>query len=520
MLRTNVSAAAGRATLLIAVTAAAAAAQGGGNVPPLRVQVIELSLERMVQLAMENSYQIRRLNLEVERTNHQLRAELAGLKSRVDLEMSVPAYELISESRWNSSLQRYEISRENSRRWEAELSISQPVVLFGYPTNGRLSLNNRVYRYAQLEEDGNRTLQYYNRYYVAYEQPLFQPNGLKNDLEEARLDVERAQLDFQDDVVELIDDVAGEYFELFESAYEARIRESYLARLDQAMAAATAVIGTDSTRAIEADQIRVEIANARERLQQARSSFRLQAASAKQQLRLEPTDSLVLNPVTDVTPVQIDVEEAIRYGMELTPRFRQLDIGLREDEIDLVNTKGRNSFRMDLELSYGREMQVQDRAFSNLWESPSNSYTLGVNAFIPIWDWGERRAEIAAAEVGIRSRRLSIEEARSEIVSNVRNEVRNVEEYQNRVLTMQENLGLARNVVETSLNAYRSGTLPAIDLLRSFQRESETAENLLEAYLGWREALLSLQELTFFDYERRVPITERYGIGRAAPPGG
>jgi len=520
MQRMNRITAVGRATLLMAATAALAAAQGGAGVPPAGGQVIELSLERMVQLAMDNSYQIRRLNLEVERTSHRLRAELAGLKSRVDLEMSIPAYELISESRWNSSLQRYEITRENSRRWEAELSVSQPVVLFGYPTNGRLSLNNRVYRYTQLEEEGNTTLQYYNRYYIAYEQPLFQPNGLKNDLEEARLDLERAQLDFQDDVVELIDDVAGEYFELFESAYQARIREANLARLEKAMAAATTVIGSDSTRAIEADQIRVETANARERLQQVRSSFRLRAASAKQQLRLAPTDSLVLNPVAEVTPVLIDVDEAIRFGMELTPRFRQLDIRLREDEIRLANTKGRNSFRMDLELSYGREMQVQDRAFSNLWESPSNSYTLGVNAFLPIWDWGERRAEIAAAEVGIRSARLSIEEARSEIVSNVRNEVRNVEEYQNRVLTMQENLNLAGNVSETSLNAYRAGSISAVDLLRSFQRESETAENLLEAYLGWREALLSLQELTFFDYERRVPIVERFGIRGGTPLGG
>jgi len=33
------------------------------------------------------------------------------------------------------------------------LSVVQPVILLGYPTNGYLSLNNRMYRYTQYEED-------------------------------------------------------------------------------------------------------------------------------------------------------------------------------------------------------------------------------------------------------------------------------------------------------------------------------------------------------------------------------
>lgn len=485
-----------------------------GASPGLRAQesarVIDLDLDRMVELAMESSYDIRQLNLQIERTRYRLEAEQAGLRSRVFLEVNAPTFEAISDNRWNSDLQRYEIARENSRRWEAELSVRQPVVLFGYPTNGYLSLNNRVYRYTQLQDDGERDVRYYNRYYVAYEQPLFQPNRLKHELEEARLDLEDAELDFQRDVVRLVSRAADDWLDLFENAYQAGIYEGYVDHLEEAVTAAEEVVAGDSARTMEADQIRVELANARESLQQARSEFRLRAASAKQRLGLEAADSLALDPTLDVVPVSIEPATAVRHGLELTPRLRQLAISLRGDEIDLENTEGRNSFRVNLELSYGREMQ--NPYFEELWAHPSNSYTVDVSAYVPIWDWGERDADIAAARVDLESTKLRIEESESQIVSDVRNEARNVQEFQDRALAMEENLRLAEDIADASLERFRQGSVSALDLLQSLRRESDTAENLLDAYLGWRQALLRLQELTFFDYERGMPVLERFGI--------
>jgi preprotein translocase subunit SecA len=126
------------------------------------------------------------------------------------MNVSAPQLESVSEPRWNSELQRNEIVHENTRRWQATLSVRQPVILFGYPTDGYLSLNNRMYRYLQLGEDGGeRDLRYYNRYFIQYEQPFFQANRLKNDLEQAELNLEDSELEFQDDVVSLVDDDRG-----------------------------------------------------------------------------------------------------------------------------------------------------------------------------------------------------------------------------------------------------------------------------------------------------------------------
>ncbi|MDE0731184.1 MAG: hypothetical protein OSB36_09695, partial [Longimicrobiales bacterium] len=98
-------------------------------------RVVNLTLDGMVDLALSNSFRVRQLNMGVDRTRFRLQSQRARLRSRVDLNLSAPDLRSISETKWNSTLQRDEIIHEDSRRLEAELSIRQPVILFGYPTN-------------------------------------------------------------------------------------------------------------------------------------------------------------------------------------------------------------------------------------------------------------------------------------------------------------------------------------------------------------------------------------------------
>lgn len=479
-------------------------------------RVIDMTLETMVNLALNNSYRVQQLNLGIDRQQLFLRAQRARLRSRINLDVSAPDFRSISENQWNSDLQRNEIVHENSRRLEAELSIRQPVILFGYPTNGYLSLNNRVYRYSQIGENGESDLRYYNRAFVRYTQPLFQPNELKNDLEEAELDLEDTELGFYADVVEIVDDVSDDYFELFEDAYGEVINTSHVSNLEAAEVAAARAVQADTTRAIELGQIRVELANAREQLQQSRSQFRLEATSLKTRLNIPESDSITLNPVIEIAPIPIDAERAIQLAFELTPRMRRLDINYRENEINLENTKGRGGVQIDMALSYGREMQ--DPVFADMWGEPTNTYTIGVNGRIPIWDWGERKARIEASSISLRQTELRMEEAEAQIRADVQNEIRNVTEYQNRALAMEENLLLASQLSQESLAGYERGEITALGLLQSFRRETDTAENVLDAYMGWRRAITRLQQLTYFDFERGVPVLERFGVSLPQSP--
>ncbi len=481
-------------------------------------QVIELTLERMVDLTLSRSYRVRRLNLDIQRDQYNLHAERANLKSSVEMDLTVPAFRLTSEPKWNSTLQKNEIVQENTRRWEGELSVRQPVMLFGYPTNGYLSFNNRMYRYNQIDDDGVEDVDYYNRYYISYNQPLFQPNRLKNDLEQAEMNLERTQLEFYGDVVDIVDNVSGDYYDLFEEYFTRDIYLGLTEDLERALGIAQELATVDSVRSIDVDQIQIELANARENVQSAESSIRLETASIKRDLGLADTDSVAFLPVFYLDPVEIDIDQAVDYAMELTPRMRELDISHRNSEIRLEETKSRGGFRLDLNMSYGRERR--DEEVDKLWVDPDNSYTVNVNAYVPVWDWGERDARIASSEISIQQSLLRIEEAELQIVSSVRNEVLNVQDRESRTFAMRENLDLAQEVSETSFQRYHTGAITALDLILSLRREADTAENFLDAYMGWRGSLRRVQEMTYFDFERGIPVLERFGVEDRLPSNG
>ena len=470
---------------------------------------VDLTLESAVRLTIDESYRVRRLRLEVERTRSLLQAQRAGLKSRVFMNFQTPEFERISESKWNSTLGRNEIVREHSQRWQMDFSIEQPVILLGYPTNGYLSLNNRVYRYTQFAEDDD-DIRYYNRYFVQYRQPFFQPNYLKNNLEEAELDLENSELAFQSDAASIIDDVADEYYDLFRVGFQRLINAELVENLENAAAMARQRVAADSSRAIEANQVQVALANARAELQQSQSNYRLESSQMKQRLRLPEEDTLDVELDLTVDPIEVDEAQAIEYGMTLRPQLRRLDIDQRRNEIWVQEARGNNAFRLNLEVTYGREMQ--DPVLRELMNDPSNSYTVGVSGYVPIWDWGARDARVQAQRLSLERVRLSIEETREGIRRDIGNVVRNLEEYQQRALNMQDNLELARQVSAMSLAQYAEGRGSMLDLVQAFERQADTADNFLSAYLGYRQAVIDLQQITYYDFEHDMPLLERFQL--------
>ncbi|MEX2582596.1 MAG: TolC family protein [Gemmatimonadota bacterium] len=474
-------------------------------------RVVDLTLEEAVNMAMDDSYQVRQVRMNIERRRRLLEAEQAGLRSRVYMDFDLPEFERISEERWNSTLQRNQIVGEHSRRWQLDFSIEQPVILpgVGYPTDGYLSLNNRVYRYTQFEDEGE-DLTYYNRYFLRYRQPFFQPNELRNDLERAELELQDAELDFQGDALRIIENIAEDYYDLLELAYREVVLQALVENLEAALAAANERAATDPGRAIDVSQAQVALSNARGELQQARSDFRLDAAQIKPRIGLQSSDSIVVRPELTVSPVTVDEARAIELGLTLRPQLQRLDIQRRQNEIGIENVRGRNSFRMDVELTYGREMQ--DTQFDRLMGDPRNSYTVGVSGRIPIWDWGQRRSRIEAEQLVLARTDLSIQETREEIQIGITNTLRNLEEYQQRAESMEENLILAENVSQQSLEQYRAGSITILDLLQSFDRQEDTAENFLDAYMGFRNAIADLEQMTYYDFENQVPVLERFGI--------
>ena len=470
-------------------------------------KLVSLTLDSTVDIAMANSYRIKQLKMGIERTRLWLTAERASLKSKVYMNLISPEFNAISDYKWNSTLGKDEIIRQDTRRWQIDLAIKQPVVLFGYPTNGYLSLNNKIYRYLQKNDEG-KDVDYYNRFFMRFEQPIFRPNELRNDIENAELDVEREELEYIRDRVRLVDNISFDFYRLYNLVYRNAIYAQLAENIERVLNIAQARSLNDSTSHIDEIRTQVELANARELLLENQSRLRLRLVTLKQRLRLDVQDSLQVVHDINITPIDIDVEEALRYGFLLRPRLRLMSIDKRKREITLNNVKGRGAFHMDLEMTLGLENN-KDR-YQAMWDKYDNSYSVSISAYVPIWDWGRRKDNIEAEKINLKRWELYIEETIESIQKNISNTIINLKDYQQRALILRENLDIAQELCETSITQHEEKKLSLQGILQIIDRQKDTEINFLEAYLGYRRSLLSLMLQTYFDFENEVTLLEKY----------
>ena len=471
-------------------------------------RVLHLTLDSAVEIAMNNSYRIKMLEMEIDRRIKWLRARKAGLKTQIYMNVKAPDLQQISEYKWNSSLYRDELVRQNTQLWESELSILQPMMLFGRPTNGFLSLNYRINKYIQKDEQITDS-DYYNRLYLKFEQPFLLPNTLKNDLEDAELNLENVKFDYLDDQVDIIRDVSGDYYDIWELEYKNRIYRKQLAFLDTVCVIAEDLASGDD-RGGETTQVLLEMANVRENLLTNQSRLRLKIADVKKKLRLQEEDSIHVFPRVRIDPIEVDLEEAIQYGFENSPSLKKLGNFKRKDEIDLESQKARNAFHLNLEVTYG--LEKKNHRYRSLWDDFENSNSITLNAYVPIWDGGERRARIEAEELGVKQSMLRIEEKQEDIRQDVVNTYTSLKEFYERLVNLEKSLGLSRSVTSNQIRLYAEGNLSVLDILQVIQRNTETEFSFLNVYIGYRTSLLRLMVFTYYDFEKNQPLTEAFDV--------
>jgi len=211
---------------------------------------------------------------------------------------------------------------------------------------------------------------------------LFQPNRMKNDLEEARLNLEKSELKYQSDVVAIIDDLSTDYYDLVSDAYKREAAEAFMEDLDAAIGAARDVAGqTRPDGPAKANCCRWSWPT------RGKPSTRRPATSA---IANRPSSSACSSrsaarsacaPVSTWCPWrQSGGGDPLRIHRHAP--CAAADIGTRENEIRLQETRGNNAFRMNLGLTYGR--RGAGSAFSEPLGGPRNSYTVEVNATVPI----------------------------------------------------------------------------------------------------------------------------------------
>lgn len=458
-----------------------------------------LTLEKALQISETGSPDLQQSLLNLERFQNDLEAQRAALKSRLSLDVTPLNYS--NQRRFDTRVSEWYTNE--SLTSNARFLISQPIL----PTDGTISLSNEFgWQNSTSDASGTNTQskRFYNNLYLNLNQPLFTYNRLKLQMKELELSYENANISYAMQRLNLEKNVTQFFYNVFMAQNNLTIAKEELVNTQKSYDIIKNKVDAGLAAKEELYQAELNLSTAKSTLQNREVSFE----NAKDQLKLYLgmdlyQDILVLGDIT-ANPVDVDLEKAIENGLSSRMELRQREIDIENSQFSLIQTKALNEFRGDVNLRLG--VTGDNEELGMIFDAPTSSPSVNLSFSIPLFDWGEKKARIAAQEATIKSQELNLSEQKKQIIIDVRQVYRNLQNQLNQIEIAKQNEINAQLTYEINLERYQNGDLTGMDLNLYQTQLSEKKIALAQALINYKIELLNMKIQTLYDFEKGQPI--------------
>lgn len=462
-----------------------------------------LTLERALQYSETESPDIIQSKLNIERVQKNLEAQRAALKSRFSLEANPLSFSRnrsfdVERSSWYTS--------ENLSS-NTNLRISQPILF----TDGTISLNNE-FGWQKSKSSADYALpqneRFYNNLYLNLNQPLFTYNRLKMQLSQLELNYENAKISYALQRLNMERNVTQQFYNVFMLQENLAIAKAELENTQVNYE----LIKNKADAGLVAME---ELYQAELNLMQSQSTVETRTVNfenAKDQLKLLLgmdiySDFVILNiDISTQEPVSVNLEQAIENGLKNRMELRQREIDIENSQFTMIQTKAQNEFSGDLNLRLGITGDDTDLTQIYKKENTVNNPSISVSFNLPIFDWGEKKARIAAQEAAMESVEIDYEEEQKGIVLSIREVYRSIQSQWNQIQIAKQNQNNAQLTYEINNERYLNGDLTGMDLNLQQQQLSNARISYTQSQINYKIALLNLKIQSLYDFENNLPV--------------
>jgi outer membrane protein TolC len=470
-------------------------ARGNG----LKAQAL-LTIDKSMEIAVENSPDMQQTELALVRSQERLNAQRARLKSQFSITLDPFEYE--KTNRFDQQTSEWYLNESASTG--GTFAVNQRIL----PTDGELMLVNRFFYDYSYTESAFATdplsKTFNNRLYLQYTQPIFTYNRTRMETETLELEYEASLIRYLLMQLALERDVAVEFYAVYSNQMRLEIAREDLKNNQESHEIISNKVEGGLLALEELYQAEVNLATSRSGV----FTAELNLANSLDQFKvliglpLDTTLMIAAEIIADTIPV--NQELAINHALDNRMELREREIDMEQANFDLIVAKSTNEFAGSVTASFG--VQAVDQEFSNLFETPTNTPAIGLTFNIPLFDWGERKSEIRAAEASLESSQISYDMERTDIEQNVRSVVRSLKNLENQIVIQRKTVENAELAYDINLERYRNGDLTSLDLGMYQNQLSESKLALTNAIIDYKIELLNLKIQTLYDFEKQMPI--------------
>ncbi|MBU1012093.1 MAG: TolC family protein [Bacteroidetes bacterium] len=455
----------------------------------------KLTLEDAMEIALQNSPDISKARLNMEQNKEYLNAQLASLKSRFSFEVTPFSYS--KTDTYNDYFSEWYTSENKGA--SGSLTIAQPIKF----SDGTLILKNDFgYQDNFAEASQNNYKGYNNNLYLQYIQPLFTYNRTKMNLEKNQLNLENATLAYAIEMLNLERLVNQAFYSIYQKQMAFEIAKEEYENQKVSKEIIESKVEGDLSAKEELYQAELNLATSKSSLDNSLVNLENAKDQFKQLIGMSLYEEVEV--ITDIkyTPVSIDLEKAISNGLSQRLELSQRQINLDNAQFNLIETSATNEFRGDMRLSVG--IIGNNEKFQDIYSRPTKSPQVGVTFSIPIFDWGERKARIRAAEIEIETLKIDKKTLEDDIIINIRQVYRNLNNLVLQIGIAEQNDRNAQLTYEINLERYKNGDLTSMDLQRYQTQLSSKKMEMSNSLINYKLELLNMKIQSLWDFEKNT----------------
>lgn len=494
-----------------------------GTVSVSAQDVLVLSLNESIDIALDESYSIKQLRESINWAEWNLWAAKAGYRTSIESHIYTPVYE--EGYRLVDVVDGTPVAKQfGSQQVRGVLDLRQPMpwIPFG---GADMTLRSEAYRLDSWTPSTTnpdvdiKSSKFYTSLSLIVNKPLFTINETALNLKRAKLSYERRSRAFKRSELDLVFQVTQTFYQLYSWSQRVEIDRDKVRRQEDIYNTTSNKFKAGLIAEVDAMQAEVDLIQYRNDLKQSEGTMAEVASRFKQLIGL-PLEKEV-RVIAELEPQKVEVDQARALELALANRSELVEkqIDIEEQKISIrqidaqVSVNGNLMGYYDLSgfsdpsLPWGTDTE---RLFRSSWEglrqTPNRGFTFDLE--VPLFDWGRNKAQVEAAKANLRQNELDYDNLTLDIVREVQDVVRTVYQSWDQLQMLAKSREVGEKSFEISLKRFNNGDITSTELSRASDQLNQAKLSYLAAYVDYKLALADLKRKTLYDFDLDRSLVE------------
>ncbi len=457
-----------------------------------------LTLEEAIALAQEQSPGVRVASHNFLAASYDFKAFQARYRPQLSMDADLPN---LSRRIFNQTLDdgSQEFVTQSNTFSSFGLNILQRIP----QTGGTITLRSELFNIRNFEPF-NRSSWGTTPFLLRISQPIFQANFFKWDREEQHLQFRVAQVQYARIKETVAQNISNIYFSALSAQLGLIRAQLNVANNDTIYNISRGRFKVGKIAENELLQSELNLRNAQADEQRASLDYQRAIQQLKTALGFDRSEEISVDIPQSFPEWEVEPEFAVSKALEFGEDIINSELANFQAERDVTFTRKDNGLNADLTASIGLNNTAND--FGDLLNDVQDRQFVSLGLEIPIFRWGQGKAEFNAALARQQSVREQQNLIRQQLADDVYYRIQNLNQLRSQVDISSRSDTIAQRRYDIAKNRYLVGKISIQDLFLA-QSDKDAAQVQYVRTLGdYWSAVQELRSVTLFDFETMQPI--------------